>query len=105
VPCNPPSGAIARRIFEGYRKNMKHQEITTLKLIQSLDKEPEQTQRDLASELNVSLGLVNAFIKRLLNKGYFKIKTIPKNRIRYILTPEGMCEKNQADLPILAVLT
>lgn len=74
---------------------MKQQEITTLKLIKSLERDPEQTQRDLAGELNISLGLVNAFIKRLVKKGHFKVKTIPKNRIRYILTPAGMYEKTR----------
>jgi DNA-binding MarR family transcriptional regulator len=74
---------------------MKQQDITTLKLIQSLENDPEQTQRDLAVELNISLGLVNAFIKRLVNKGHFKVKTIPRNRIRYILTPKGIYEKTR----------
>lgn len=74
---------------------MKQQEITTLKIIESLEKDPNQTQRDLAKELNISLGLVNSFTKRLIHKGYLKIKTIPKKRIKYILTPEGMCEKTR----------
>jgi DNA-binding MarR family transcriptional regulator len=47
----------------------------------------------LAQTLNVSLGLVNSFVRRLAQKGYFKIKTIPRNRIRYILTPKGFAEK------------
>lgn len=74
---------------------MKQQEITTLKLIESLERDPKQTQRDLAKELNISLGLVNAFTRRLVQKGYFKISTIPKNRIKYILTPKGMYEKTR----------
>ena len=74
---------------------MKQQEITALKIFESLEKDPIQTQRNLAKELNISLGLVNAFTKRLIQKGYIKIKTIPKNRIRYILTPKGMYEKTR----------
>lgn len=74
---------------------MKQQEITTLKIIESLEKDPNQTQRDLAKELNISLGLVNSFTKRLIQKGYFKIKTIPRKRIKYILTPDGMYEKTR----------
>jgi DNA-binding MarR family transcriptional regulator len=77
------------------RPFMKQQEINTLKLIESIEKNPKQTQRDLARELNISLGLVNSFTKRLINKGFFKIRTIPKNRIKYILTPEGVCEKTK----------
>ena len=45
--------------------------------------------------LNMSLGLVNAFLKRLYNKGYFKIKNLPRNRVKYILTPKGVAEKSR----------
>jgi len=38
---------------------------------------------------------VNLFIKRLGKKGYFKIKAIPKNRVKYILTPKGAAEKSR----------
>ena len=74
---------------------MKQQEIKTLKLMESLERNPKQTQRDLAKDLDISLGLVNAFTRRLIQKGFFKLKTIPKNRIKYILTPEGVCEKTK----------
>jgi DNA-binding MarR family transcriptional regulator len=53
------------------------------------------SQRDLARKLNISLGLVNSFIKRLATKGYVKITTIPRNRVRYILTPKGFAEKSR----------
>ena len=43
----------------------------------------------------MSLGLVNSFLKRLANKGYFKINNIPKNRVKYILTPKGITEKTR----------
>ena len=74
---------------------MKQQDIRTLKLLESLERDPKKTQRDLAEELNISLGLVNSFIKRLVQKGFFKIKTIPRNRIKYILTPKGVYEKTR----------
>ena len=45
--------------------------------------------------MNISLGLVNSFIKRLAQKGYFKINNISKNRFRYILTPKGAAEKTR----------
>jgi hypothetical protein len=31
----------------------------------------------------------------LAHKGYFKVTHIPKNRVRYILTPEGAAEKSR----------
>ena len=74
---------------------MDHQDIRTLKIIEELDKEQVPSQRDLARELNISLGLVNSFIKRLVNKGFFKITNIPANRVKYILTPKGAAEKTR----------
>lgn len=74
---------------------MEQHEINTLKILEALEENPAQTQRALSKRLKISLGLVNAFTKRLAHKGYFKIITIPKNRIQYILTPKGLAEKTK----------
>jgi len=74
---------------------MDTQDIRTLKLLEEIDKDYTQSQRDLSDKLNISLGLVNSFVKRLANKGYFKITTVPKNRVKYILTPKGVMEKTR----------
>jgi DNA-binding MarR family transcriptional regulator len=72
---------------------MEQEEIRTLKILEALSEDPIQTQRDLSKRLKISLGLVNSFTKRLAKKGYFKITTIPKNRLRYVLTAKGLSEK------------
>ena len=74
---------------------MDPKDIRTLKILEEVEREKSKSQRDLARELNISLGLVNSFIKRLAKKGFLKISTIPKNRIRYILTPKGAAEKSR----------
>jgi DNA-binding Lrp family transcriptional regulator len=74
---------------------MDHKDIRTLKLLEEIEENHVQSQRELAKKLDISLGLVNSFIKRLAHKGYFKIATIPKNRVKYILTPEGAVEKTR----------
>lgn len=74
---------------------MNRQELRTLRILEAIETDPVPSQRDMARRLNVSLGLVNSFIKRLAHKGYFKITTIPKNRLRYILTPQGAAEKTR----------
>jgi len=66
---------------------MDQQELRTLQLLEEIESNRSPSQRDLATHLNISLGLVNAFMKRLAKKGYFKITNIPRNRVRYILTP------------------
>lgn len=74
---------------------METQDLRTLKILEKVDNGYSPSQRDLARELNISLGLVNSFIKRLALKGYVKVTTIPRRRIQYILTPKGMAEKSR----------
>ncbi|MCP4160199.1 MAG: winged helix-turn-helix transcriptional regulator [Deltaproteobacteria bacterium] len=74
---------------------MDHKEIRTLKILEEIDSNKSVNQRTIAGNLNISLGLVNSFIKRLAKKGFIKVTTIPKNRIIYLLTPMGVTEKTR----------
>jgi DNA-binding MarR family transcriptional regulator len=66
-----------------------------LQLLSELDRNGGATQRTLASKLGVALGLTNLYLKRLARKGHIKIATFPRNRIRYLLTPQGFAEKSR----------
>src|SRR6476646_8171855 len=66
-----------------------------LLLLSELDRNGGATQRTLATKLGVALGLTNLYLKRLARKGYIKITTIQRNRIRYLLTPQGFAEKSR----------
>jgi DNA-binding MarR family transcriptional regulator len=74
---------------------MDPQDIRSLQILEEINNNHSPSQRDLARKLNISLGLVNSFIKRLARKGYLKITTIPRNRVKYILTPKGFAEKSR----------
>ncbi|HPA15865.1 MAG TPA: winged helix-turn-helix transcriptional regulator [Desulfobacterales bacterium] len=74
---------------------MDHQNFRTLQILEEIENSYGTSQRELAGKLNVSLGLVNSFMKRLAHKGYLKVTTIPKNRVKYILTPKGAAEKTR----------
>jgi DNA-binding MarR family transcriptional regulator len=74
---------------------MDKKEIRTLNFLEEIDNNHTPSQRDLSRKLGVSLGLVNSFIRRLVLKGYLKITTVPKNRVKYILTPKGAAEKTR----------
>ncbi len=67
----------------------------SLRLLDELDKESTVSQRALTDRLGISLGLVNTYIKRLCKKGYIKVKFLPRNRIKYMLTPQGLTEKTR----------
>lgn len=74
---------------------MDPQDIRSLQILEEIENGPSPSQRDLARKLDVSLGLVNSFMKRLAKKGYVKITTIPRNRVKYMLTPQGFAEKSR----------
>ena len=74
---------------------MDSQDIRILKIFEEIEKNSRVSQRYLAEQLNISLGLVNTFVKRLARKGFFRVCAAPKNRIKYILTPKGVMEKNR----------
>ncbi len=66
-----------------------------LLLLSEVERDAGVTQRSLSSKLGVALGLTNLYLKRLARKGYIKITTIPRNRIQYLLTPQGLAEKSR----------
>ena len=74
---------------------MDIQEQRDLQLLNEVERNAAVTQRSLALKLDVALGLTNLYLKRLARKGYIKITTIPRQRIKYLLTPRGMAEKTR----------
>ncbi len=53
------------------------------------------TQKDLSVKLKVSVGFVNALIKKMLRKGHIKAQQVPYKRFIYYLTPKGFVEKSK----------
>jgi DNA-binding MarR family transcriptional regulator len=80
---------------------MNKEDIHILRLMGEIDRYGSVSQRELSRRLNLSLGLVNTFLKRLVKKGYFKVKTIPRNRVIYVLTPKGLAEKSKLTVEYL----
>ena len=80
---------------------MDKEDLHILRLMAEIDRHDDHSQRALSRRLNLSLGLVNTFLKRLVNKGYFKVKTMPKNRLKYFLTPEGLARKSRLTVEYL----
>ena len=64
-----------------------------LKVIEELSRTGHITQREISDKLEISLGMVNIILKRLINKGYVKVRGLSKRRLQYILTPKGFTEK------------
>ncbi|MBG0785933.1 MAG: winged helix-turn-helix transcriptional regulator [Anaerolineaceae bacterium] len=61
-----------------------------LALLQEIEADPDISQAKLAEELGVAIGTVNWHIKRLVDKGFVKVKRARRRKLRYIITPEGI---------------
>lgn len=53
------------------------------------------SQRELSRRLGIAVGLVNSYLKNLVAKGYVRIRSFPRNRYGYLLTPQGIAEKSR----------
>lgn len=73
-----------------------------LGLLDSVDRDGAQSQRHLAAELGIALGLVNAYLKRCVKKGLVKASQAPARRYVYYLTPQGFAEKSRLTLEYLS---
>ncbi len=61
-----------------------------LVLLEQIEHDPDVTQATLASVLGVAVGTVNWHLKRLVAKGYIKVKRAQRRKLRYMITPEGL---------------
>ncbi|MBT6227418.1 MAG: winged helix-turn-helix transcriptional regulator [Candidatus Scalindua sp.] len=69
-------------------------DIRELEILERLEGNGHLTQRDLSKEVGIALGLVNHLLKKMVKKGWIKIKNIDSKKIRYLITPEGAREKS-----------
>ena len=80
---------------------MTPEELRTLTLFNTVESRPEINQRQLARELDVSLGLTNTYFQRVLKKGWIRAKQVKPRRWLYFLTPQGALEKSRLSLSYL----
>ena len=82
---------------------MKKQEF--FEILRKVTRKPNSTQRELAEELNLSLGKLNYCMKALRVKGLVKIKNFKKNPKKlnyiYVLTPKGIAEKTRLTIDFM----
>jgi len=66
-----------------------------LDFLRALEKGEVISQMSLSKRLRISVGMVNALVKRAVQKGYVKAKAAPAKRFAYYLTPEGFSQKSK----------
>jgi DNA-binding MarR family transcriptional regulator len=67
----------------------------TLGLLNMVEEDSGTSQRSMAGDLGIALGLTNAYLKRCVKKGLIKVSQVPANRYAYYLTPKGFSEKSR----------
>lgn len=69
------------------------------RVLRVLEDQPDLSQRQIARELDVSVGAVNYCLRALVEKGQIKVRNFRssdnKLRYAYILTPRGVAEKTR----------
>ena len=65
----------------------------TRRILTQIEAEDKISQRSLAKELGIALGLTNLLIRRIVKKGWVKVISVRPNRVRYLITPTGIAEK------------
>ena len=68
-------------------------------ILRTINKNPNSSQRELADQVDVSLGKLNYCLKALKEKGFIKIRNFKKNPNKlnyiYVVTPKGISEKTK----------
>jgi DNA-binding MarR family transcriptional regulator len=93
-----PHGAMMDRLLDADHEN----ERIVLDLLTSVEHDGERSQRRIAAELGIALGLVNAYLKRCVKKGLVKVHDAPARRYAYYLTPNGFAEKSRLTIQYLS---
>jgi len=86
------------QLLETEREN----ERIVLGLLSSVETDGARSQRLIAAELGIALGLVNAYLKRCVKKGLVKVNDVPARRYAYFLTPQGFAEKSRLTVQYLS---
>src|SRR3984957_17408030 len=73
-----------------------------LGLLSSVETDGARSQRHIAAELGIALGLVNAYLRRCVKKGLVKVQDAPARRYAYYLTPQGFAEKSRLTVQYLS---
>jgi len=61
-----------------------------LVILEHIEQNPDATQASLAVQLGVAVGTINWHLKRLIEKGYVKVRRAERRKLRYIITSDGI---------------
>ncbi len=78
-------------------RNQPQDDDISLAILRTLERQPDISQRELATQMGVSLGKANYCLRALIEKGCVKLENFRRSNNKlayaYILTPRGIEEK------------
>jgi DNA-binding MarR family transcriptional regulator len=75
---------------------------STRLMLDAIESQDSVTQRSLAADLGIALGLTNIYLKRCIHKGLIKVRKAPARRYAYYLTAKGFAEKTRLTAKFLS---
>lgn len=75
------------------RKRSEREQEIVLRLLEHVSDDEALSQAKFAKHIGIAKGLANSYFNRCLQKGWIKLRQIPKQRFLYYLTPKGFAEK------------
>ena len=75
-------------------------------ILRKVSKKPSSSQRELANELDISLGKINFILNELKKKGLIKINNFSKQKnkikyVKYILTEKGIAYRTKLTIEFM----
>ena len=83
-----------KSVQDNNNKENHEDPIYTLRILDEVADGRSITQRYLSNKLGIGLGMVNSYLKRLVQQGYITITQAERKRLQYFLTPKGIAEKS-----------
>jgi hypothetical protein len=75
------------------KKRKESRQEILLRLLENVESDDSVSQARFAQQVGIAKGLANAYFNRCLQKGWIRLRQVPKQRFLYYLTPKGFAEK------------
>jgi DNA-binding MarR family transcriptional regulator len=79
-------------IYVKVNQNMNSDVATLQSIAKTLEEEPLASQRVLAENAGMSIGLMNAVLKRFIERGWIMLTNVNLRKLSYAVTPAGIAE-------------
>jgi len=81
------------RSRDEHQKGLESNSYRELRLLEEVEGTPDLSQRKLAHQLGIALGVANILVRNHAKRGYIRITRLGWRRWAYVLTPAGMARK------------